>query len=400
MIDKLKNRWAQIPSNQKRTVVLTTVLTAIIALSLVGYYIKSKSGEIPQGRTTQGNKEIVLDSRLLEKSAYLETQKEIAKTEEKLSLFRKELDEIREQKEKTNLKEEKHPSPPVPKVSVPEKSSRYPVTPLPPPPQPPASTTGASPSGQAAKGTAETVGDIELVSNPQSQGKDPKQTDVKKNEKADSVYLPPSFMEATLLSGLDAPTVESAKGNPVPVLLRIKDLAILPNRVKADLKGCFVIAEGHGNLADERAHLRLTNLSCLSRKGQAVIDQKVKGFVVDSDGKIGLRGAVVSRMGSAIARSVLAGFFGGVGDAVKSSAVTSSVSALGTTQTIDPGQVAQAGLGSGLAQGAHELQKFYLELAKQSMPVIEVGATRNITLVVSEGVELEIKEKPGGKKHQ
>jgi conjugal transfer pilus assembly protein TraB len=244
------------------------------------------------------------------------------------------------------------------------------------------------------------VGDIELVSNPQSQGKDPKQTDVKKNEKADSVYLPPSFMEATLLSGLDAPTVESAKGNPVPVLLRIKDLAILPNRVKADLKGCFVIAEGHGNLADERAHLRLTNLSCLSRKGQAVIDQKVKGFVVDSDGKIGLRGAVVSRMGSAIARSVLAGFFGGVGDAVKSSAVTSSVSALGTTQTIDPGQVAQAGLGSGLAQGAHELQKFYLELAKQSMPVIEVGATRNITLVVSEGVELEIKEKPGGKKHQ
>jgi len=175
MIDKLKNRWAQIPSNQKRTVVLTTVLTAIIALSLVGYYIKSKSGEIPQGRTTQGNKEIVLDSRLLEKSAYLETQKEIAKTEEKLSLFRKELDEIREQKEKTNLKEEKHPSPPVPKVSVPEKSSRYPVTPLPPPPQPPASTTGASPSGQAAKGTAETVGDIELVSNPQSQGKDPKQ---------------------------------------------------------------------------------------------------------------------------------------------------------------------------------------------------------------------------------
>jgi conjugal transfer pilus assembly protein TraB len=57
-------------------------------------------------------------------------------------------------------------------------------------------------------------------------------------------------------------------------------------------------------------------------------------------------------------------------------------------------------LGSGLAQGAHELQKFYLEIAKQSMPVIEVAATRNITLVVSEGVDLEIKEKPGGKKQK
>ena len=246
----------------------------------------------------------------------------------------------------------------------------------------------------------ETAGDIELVSNPQAQKQDQKAAEVKKNEKGESVYLPPSFMEATLLSGLDAPTVESAKGNPVPVLLRIKDLAILPNRVKADLKGCFVIAEGQGNLADERAHLRLVNLSCLSRKGQAVIDQKIKGFVVDSDGKIGLRGTVVSKMGSAIARSVLAGFFGGVGDAIKSETVTSSISALGTTQTLDSGKIAQAGLGSGLAQGAHELQKFYLELAKQSMPVIEVGATRNITLVVSEGVDLEIKEKPGGKKQK
>ncbi len=102
-------------------------------------------------------------------------------------------------------------------------------------------------------------------------------------------------MRRPLLSGLDAPTVESAKGNPVPVLLRIKDLAILPNKVKADLKGCFVIAEGQGNLADERAHLRLVNLSCLSRKGQAVIDQKIKGFVVDSE-EDRLRGTVVSKM--------------------------------------------------------------------------------------------------------
>ncbi len=407
MIDKLKSLWEKIPPKQKRAVVITIGLIAVLGFGLAGYYVKTRNGGTLPGKT-QGNKEIVLDARLLEKSAYMETQKEIAKTEEKLSAFQKALDEIKAQKTESVPAERKldtekgKTTPPVPKPSTIERSSRYPVTPIPPPPQPTASTVGSSQSSQSNQATkgavAETTGDIELVSNSQGKGKDQKQAEVKKNEKTDSVYLPPSFMEATLLSGLDAPTVESAKGNPVPVLLRIKDLAILPNRVKADLKGCFVIAEGHGNLADERAHLRLANLSCLSRKGQAVIDQKVKGFVVDSDGKIGLRGTVVSRMGSAIARSVLGGFFGGAGDALRSSTVTSSVSALGTTQTIDPGQVAQAGLGSGLAQGAHELQKFYLELAKQSMPVIEVGATRNITLVVSEGIELEIKEKSGGKK--
>ncbi len=398
MRDKLMNLWQNVSPRQKRTLVILSVITVVLALGLGGYLFKSKGGVPAGGRNVSTKKEITLDAKLLEKSAYLEGQKEIAKTEEKLSLLKKELDEIREEKAKAGPPDAKTPFPVGPKLPEAASPHRYPMPPPPPLPQT-LPAPGPSQPAPAAKPAPEIMGDIEMVVNPQSQGKDQKPAEVKKNEKGDSIYLSPSFMEATLLSGLDAPTVESAKGNPVPVLLRIKDLAILPNRVKADLKGCFVIAEGQGNLADERAHLRLVNLSCLSKKGQAVIDQKIKGFVVDSDGKIGLRGTVVSRMGSAIARSVLAGFFGGVGDAIKSATTTASISALGTTQTVDPEKIAQAGLGSGIAQGAHELQKFYLELAKQSMPVIEIGATRNITLVVSEGLELEIKEqKVGGKK--
>ena len=207
-----------------------------------------------------------------------------------------------------------------------------------------------------------------------------------------SVYLPPSFMEATLLSGLDAPTTSEGKGNPVPVLLRVKTPAVLPNSVKANLKGCFVIADGKGNLATERAELLLVSLSCLDRKGQAVVDQKVKGFVVDEDGKIGLRGRVVAKMGSMIARSMLAGFFGGAGDAIKASATTMAVSPLGTTQTIDPKDIAMTGVGAGLSSGFKEVQKFYMELARQTMPVIEVGATKPVTLVISEGINLDIKK--------
>jgi conjugal transfer pilus assembly protein TraB len=199
-------------------------------------------------------------------------------------------------------------------------------------------------------------------------------------------------MAATLLSGLDAPTSNDARGTPVPVILRIKAPAMLPNEVKADLQGCFVIADGRGNLATERAELVLVSLSCLDTRGQAVIDQKVKGFVVDDDGKIGLRGKVVAKMGSAIARSMLAGFFGGAGDALKSAATTTSINPLGTTQTIEARDVALAGVGTGLAGGFKELQKFYLDLARQSMPVVEVGATRPVTLVISEGTTLTIRK--------
>jgi conjugal transfer pilus assembly protein TraB len=234
-------------------------------------------------------------------------------------------------------------------------------------------------------------GAIEIASN-RNAGGEAKEKAAEKKSKKKTVYLPPSFMEATMLSGLDAPTTEGGKGEPVPVLLRIRDLAFLPNQIRANLKGCFVISEGHGSLADERAHLRITSISCLSKKGTAVIDQHVKGFVVDSDGKIGLRGTVVSKMGSIVARSVIAGFFSGIGDAIKQQTTISTISPLGQTQSIDPNQTLTAAAGGGISSAAQQISKFYLELARQTMPVIEVGAVRDVTLVISEGVELEIKE--------
>ena len=58
----------------------------------------------------------------------------------------------------------------------------------------------------------------------------------------------------------------------------------------------------------------------------------------------------------------------------------------------DTNNIIKSGIGQGISTAAGELQKFYLQLAEQTLPVIEVGATKNCTLVVSEGVTLEIKE--------
>jgi conjugal transfer pilus assembly protein TraB len=282
------------------------------------------------------------------------------------------------------LKSEPLPPPPIPQSTSRQYNNLGQRSGLPLPPAPGISRQQEEPQDRE-------YGAIEIASN-RNVGGDGKEKTAEKKSKKKTVYLPPSFMEATMLSGLDAPTTEGGKGQPVPVLLRIRDLAFLPNQVRANLKGCFVISEGHGSLADERAHLRITSLSCLSKKGTAVIDQHVKGFVVDSDGKIGLRGTVVSKMGALVARSVLSGFFSGIGDAIKSQTTTVSISPLGQTQAIDPSQMLQAGAGQGISSAAKEISKFYLDLARQTMPVIEVGAVRDVTLVISEGVELEIKE--------
>lgn len=205
------------------------------------------------------------------------------------------------------------------------------------------------------------------------------------------VYLPPSFMEAMLLTGFDASTSNDGKGEPEPLLLRIQTPAWLPNDIKANLAGCFVIGEARGRLDKERADVRAVTLACLSKSGDAVIDEAITGFVTDSDAKVGISGHVVSKMGAALARTFMAGMMEGAGDAIRDSATTTSTSALGTTSTIDSSQVGKAALGSGLADTADKLSDFYLNLAKQSTPVIEVQAEKRLTVVISEGKWLEVK---------
>lgn len=423
MKNKLLTYWNGLTGNQRRILVWTGGV-AIFALTFMLGSMAMNRGKSSQTVRSAKQAPLNIEPKLLEKSQYLESQKEIAKRDDKVAELQQKLDEItREKKGDTPAVQVLQPGSSLP-ISGDTRAAASPQgqsqkagsgrsvlakQPLLPPPIPQTSSIPLPPPptssqvmtvGQTPLPPETEIGDIAVVSSPGA-GKQAKVVpeDKKKDTTAGSVYLPPSFMEATLLSGLDAPTTSEAKGNPVPVLLRVKTPAVLPNSVKANLKGCFVIADGKGNLAAERAELLLVSLSCLDRKGQAVVDQKVKGFVVDADGKIGLRGRVVAKMGSMIARSMLAGFFGGAGDAIKASATTLAVSPLGTTQTVDPKDIAMSGAGSGLSSGFKEIQKFYMELAKQTMPVIEVGATKPVTLVISEGINLEIKKiaKGGGK---
>jgi conjugal transfer pilus assembly protein TraB len=409
MINRLLSYWNSLNSGQRRTGVIFGIGILTVFLS-VAIYLTSSRKEL---KTEEDKKSspISLEPKLLEKSQFLESQKELTRRDEKVAELQKKLEEISQQKNGQVVANPQQPTPtpapgqPVTTAALHQQSQQAGASgarpigskPVPPPPSLPQSAIPPPPSmpsgaqGQPLPPPETEVGDISLVVGA-TQSATPKDVGADKKKENTTVYLPPSFMEATLLSGLDAPTASEAKGNPVPVLLKVKTPAVLPNSVKANLKGCFVIADGRGNLATERAELLLVSLSCLDRKGQAVIDQKVKGFVVDEDGKIGLRGKVVAKMGSMVARSMIAGFFGGVGDVLKASATTTSVSALGTTQSINANDLAVAGVGNGLSTGFKEIQKFYMELARQTLPVIEVGATKPVTLVVSEGTNLEIKK--------
>jgi len=376
----IREKWQKLDPKSKKKIVAVIVITGIIILALLGY--ASSRGGKKSSKPVPVEKEISLKPHILQKGVSQELRMKQQGQREEIEDLKKIVKQLQQQKEEKER--EKLSSTP---TTTGNQTSARGIS-IPPPP-PPSGFPGETSTGRNKIIAEPTIiGDINIVSNSQKKVKSKKKEERKKRE----VYLPPSFMEATLLSGLDAPTMEGAKGNPVPALLRVKDLAILPNDVKANLKGCFVIAEGIGRLDTERVELRLVSLSCIAKNGQAVIDQKVKGFIVDADGKIGLKGRVVAKLGSVLARTALAGFLEGFGDAASLAGQTSYVSGLGTQTTMKSSDIFKAGAGKGVAKASHKLSDFYMKLAEQSLPVVEVGATKKVTLVVSQGVELKLRK--------
>lgn len=215
----------------------------------------------------------------------------------------------------------------------------------------------------------------------------PENEDTKKKEIID--YIPTgSISKVTLLNGMDAPTMAKAKTDPIPVLMKVNDLSILPNKYSYDLKECFVLGEGYGDLSSERVYIRTNNLACISNSGKT-IDMPFKAMVTGEDGKAGLRGRVVSKQGAILARTIMANFVSAVGTAfgnqgntiIDSISATTGINTSTTTNTNTTAETFKAGMYQGMASGANKLADFFLKLADQIYTVIEIDANRQVELI-------------------
>ncbi|QKE37379.1 TraB/VirB10 family protein [Ferrovum myxofaciens] len=216
------------------------------------------------------------------------------------------------------------------------------------------------------------------------------------NEAKETPYLPiGSMFDGILLNGMEAPTSQVTMKNPVPALIRIKSDAILPNEYRKDVRECFLIVSGFGVLSTERAQLRTENISCV-RKDGGVLEAKVNGYVVGEDGKVGLRGKLISKQGQLIAQSLLVGFVQGIGNAMQPMAVPAyNMSPGGTQQYQMPSasMMAMAGMAGGISSAANSIAQFYLSMAQQMFPVVEVDAGRKVTIILNQGFAFDLSGK-------
>ena len=133
--------------------------------------------------------------------------------------------------------------------------------------------------------------------------------------------------------------------------------------------------------------------SCVSADGNAVIDQPVLGFVNDLDGKRDMAGNVVSKEGSKLAWLFGATVVSAVGVETSLSGVDQNQTAFGTVNTFDPSQALQRSLGSSIKDTSDEYKNIILDYIRQSAPVVEVGPMKDVTVVIQEGVWLQIKSR-------
>jgi conjugal transfer pilus assembly protein TraB len=198
-----------------------------------------------------------------------------------------------------------------------------------------------------------------------------------------------SFTRGTLLGGLDAPTGGQSQANPHPVLIRLSDNSVLPNRFRGEYRECFVIAAGYGDISSERAYLRTESLSCVRADG-ATLEVKIQGSVYGEDGKVGMRGRLVTKQGQMLANALLAGVVSGIGQGLATSSTEYSTSALGTVASATGAEAYRAGLGTGVGKALDRLAQYYIKLAENTFPVIEVDAGREIDVVITKGVRIDV----------
>ena len=206
-------------------------------------------------------------------------------------------------------------------------------------------------------------------------------------------YLPPnSYAPARIIVGVDASAGVNSQTDPLPVVLRITGPArsVVNNGklLTTRLEGCVVNGAARGDLSAEKVYVKLAKMTCDQPGGRVAVSE-VKGFISFA-GKTGVRGKVVSREGSLVTQAFIAGIAGGFGRGFSANAnalfQNSQTTVNGERQQLSPAELAQAGLGQGVAQSADMVSKYLIERAEQYQPVIEMPTGIDVEIVFLDGV--------------
>ena len=214
-------------------------------------------------------------------------------------------------------------------------------------------------------------------------------------ETKETITLPGNtIFHGVLLTGAVVPVGNKSDENPVPVLMRVKEDAILANHFSADVKECFLSASGSGDLSSERVEFRAERLVCIREDG-GVLEAPIEMWSVGEDGMAGVRGKLVHKAGALVAQATLAATLEGFSK-MFSTVPVPTLSTTGTSETVFQQVMSEDALQgatvAGIGGGLERLTDYMMDLAEEILPVLEVHALREIGFVMIKGQTLEFSE--------
>ena len=156
--------------------------------------------------------------------------------------------------------------------------------------------------------------------------------------------------------------------------------------LQTHVTGCLVNGAAYADLSSEKVFVKLQKMTCSDDRGGVAVSE-VKGFVAFA-GKAGVRGRVVSREGSFVLKSFLAGLVGGIGKLgqnVAQSQLYNTNSSNGERPPIDLATVGIGAGGSGVGAGSDAVSKYLIERAEQYQPVVEMPTGVSVEVVFLDG---------------
>lgn len=319
----------------------------------------------------------VVNPQALEQDWKTLIEKRISEQDKALTEITKKLDDISDKLQKKE------------KVEA-EKSIKKPETPPVPPPLPPqAGQAGMPQAGMPQAGIpvqkpepAPVFRSIEFKKN----SKDQKQSSsAGTTDTASNIQLPMGITVGITLTGMDAPTFQWGQQEPQPMLISIESPLITAGGKEIPLKNCMLLTSGYGAVSSEKAMLRAVSMNCRDAKGNLYAGN-VEGWVLGDDGKVGITGRLVSRQGSALAKAFWADVLSLGGSALRASATSTQISALGTVETTEKtSDIWKSAAGQAVERTTNRIAQFFIKIAEQIYPVIEVQPGRKVTILIKHG---------------
>lgn len=200
-----------------------------------------------------------------------------------------------------------------------------------------------------------------------------------------------TFARAVLETGIVVGTGANTQSNPEPLMLRLTDAGIFSSFGRnSQIKEAILIGDCSGDLSAERAKCRLQTISLENYKGE-IVEKPVQGWLVDSDGVVGVRGKIVDKSSDMLRMAMLNGVLDGMSSFMQAQATRGAfpVSPMTGQQNAISGMAQfKGGIANGAGNAFSKMADFVMERFNSMTPQIVVPSGREVDVVFRMGFDV------------